>query len=417
MWKKVKNVLGEYAGIAPLLCIYVLYGFAQASGEFRVLFLESLGMTATECGRVLAASGLLTAFSRPLAGALADKLRSRRVVYIGALICWMAVLALMLLTQHARLAGFFLCAGIVPLISVFEPTTYGMVEASGVNATVQNSKLDFSLIRVCLSIGYSLINFLYTPIVERFGPTAPFVCTLVFAAVMLALSGSLRRFETVPEKKEEQPGRNKLRIGRLFQNYYLIAFVLLNFVSALGSNTQNYIYYLLNSVGLDGSLVGVAIGIRVVGEIIIMPLVPLLKRWISLPMMQALACVFRLLQMVLFVTCRNPVIILGGTVLNGFAAGVSLASTAVYLRMMAPEGLDTTTLSLSTVMMNLGSILVNLISGVVVDTLGIFAVYRFSFGFLLLWLILYFGTWAFGVYVLKKKPPMPMFIRKNQNNT
>ena len=412
MWKKVKNVLDEYAGIAPLLCIYVLYGFAQASGEFRVLFLESLGMTATECGRVLAASGLLTAFSRPLAGALADKLRSRRVVYIGALICWMAVLALMLLTQHVRLAGFFLCAGIVPLISVFEPTTYGMVEASGVNATVQNPKLDFSLIRVCLSIGYSVINFLYTPIVERFGPTAPFVCTLVFAAVMLALSGSLRRFETVPEKKGEQPGRNKLQIGRLFQNYYLIAFVLLNFVSALGSNTQNYIYYLLNSVGLDGSLVGVAIGIRVVGEIIIMPLVPLLKRWISLPMMQALACVFRLLQMVLFVTCRNPVIILGGTVLNGFAAGVSLASTAVYLRMMAPEGLDTTTLSLSTVMMNLGSILVNLISGVVVDTLGIFAVYRFSFAFLLLWLALYFGTWAFGVYVLKKKPPMPMFVRK-----
>jgi len=80
---------------------------------------------------------------------------------------------------------------------------------------------------------------------------------------------------------------------------------------------------------------------------------------------------------------------------------------------MAPEGLDTTTLSLSTVMMNLGSILINLVSGVIVDTLGIFAVYRFSFGFLLLWLVLYFGTWAFGVYVLKKKPPMPMFIHKD----
>ena len=413
MWKKIKGVAGEYAGIAPLLSIYIIFGFAQASNEFRVLFLESLGMSATECGRILAVSCLLTAVSRPLAGALADKLRSRRVVFMSSLLLWMAVLVLMLCTQHVRVAGFLLCAGIVPLLSVSEPVTYGMIEASGVNATLMNPKLDFSLIRVCLSAGYSLINFLYTPIVNRFGPTAPFVCTLIFAAAMLAFSGSMRRFETVPEKKEEKVGRNKLQIGRLFRNYYLITFVLLNFVMALGSHTQNYIYYLIDAIGLDGSLVGVAIGIRVVGEIIIMPLVPLMKRRISLPMLQALACVFRMLQMVLFITCRNPVIILGGTVLNGFAAGVSLASTAVYLRMMAPEGLDTTTLSLSTVMMNLGSILINLVSGVIVDTLGIFAVYRFSFAFLLLWLVLYFGTWAIGVCVLKKKPPMPMFIRKN----
>ncbi len=412
MWKRVKTTFVEYAGIAPLLSIYVIYGFAQASGEFRVMFLESLGMTATECGRVLALSGLLTAVSRPLVGALADKLRSRRIVYIGSLLAWMLILVLMLSTQHVRLAGFLLCAGIVPLLSVSEPATYGMIEASGVNATLQNPKLDFSLIRVCLSIGYSLINFLYTPIVNRFGPTAPFACTLLFAAALLYLSGTMRRFETMPERKAQQDDRGKLQFGRLFQNYFLMAFVLLNFVLSLGSHTQSYLYYLIDAIGLDGSLVGVAIGIRVIGEIIIMPLVPFLKRWISLPMLQVLACVFRILQMILFIFCKNPIIILCGTVLNGFAGGVSLASTAVYLRMMAPEGLDTTTLSISTAMSNVGGIAINLLGGIIVDTLGVFSLYRLSLGFLFLWLVLYFGTWAFGIYVLKKKPPMPMFIRK-----
>lgn len=412
MRNKLKSAVIPYTGIASLLAVYVIFGFAQASNEFRVLFLESLGMTATECGQILAASSLLTALSRPLAGALADKLRSRRIVYIGAVISWMIVLALMLLTQHLRLAGFLLCAAIVPLLSISEPVTYGMIEAAGVNATLQNPNLDFSLIRVCLSAGYSLINFLYTPIVNRFGPTAPFLCTVVFAAIMLASSSTLGRFETAPSKKRQQTSGNKLELGRLFKNYYLITFVLLNFIMAMGSHTQNYMYYLLDAIGLDGSLVGVAIGIRVVGEIIIMPLVPLLKRRISLPMLQALACLFRMLQMLLFVTCKNPYIIMGGTVLNGFAAGVSLASTAVYLRMMAPEGLDTTTLSLSTVMMNLGSIIINLVSGIIVDSLGIFSLYRFSLGFLFLWLALYFGTWAFGVYVLKKTPPVPMFVQR-----
>lgn len=397
--------------IGALLAIYVLFGFAQASNEFRLLFLEEQGLTATECGRVFAAASLLAAVSRPLAGALADKLRSRRIVCIGMLTAWIAVLALLLLTKNVRIASFALCAGIVPLLSICEPVTYGMIEASGVNATLRNPKLDFSFIRVCLSAGYSAINFLYTPIVDRFGPSAPFACTVLFAALMLALSGSLRNFESVSEEKKKEARKEKLQFGRLFENYFLMAFVLLSFISALGSHTGSYLYYLLDEVGLDGSMVGVAIGIRVMGEIIIMPLVPLLKKRISLPMIPALSCGFRLLQMILFLTCRNPYVILGGTILNGFAAGVSLASTAIYLRMMAPEGLDTTTLSLNTVMTNFGSIVINLVSGVLIDARGIYAVYRMSVGFLVLWLVLYFGTWVFGTRVLKKTPPMPMLIR------
>lgn len=415
MSKKSKSSVVSKSGITSLLAIYVLFGFAQASNEFRVLFLEEQGMTATECGQILALASLLSAISRPLAGALADKIRSRRVICIGALISWMAIIAAMLLTKNVRIASFILCAGIVPLISISEPVTYGMIEASGVNATIQNPKLDYSLIRVCTSIGYSVINFAYTPIVNRFGPSAPFFCTIIFAAGILAFSGSLRQFETVPEEKRKEAkeaGPNKLKFGRLFENYYLMVFVGLSFISALGSHTQSYLVYLLDAVELDTALVGTAIGIRVVGEIIIMPLVPLLRKKISLPMMQALACLFRMMQMVLFITCRNPYIIMGGTILNGFAAGISLSSTAIYLRMMAPEGLDTTTLSLNTVMTNVGSILINLVSGAIIDSMGIFAVYRLSLGVMVLWMVLYFGTWVFGVRVLKKEPPVPMFVQK-----
>ena len=409
---RLKN--GQTSGIAALLTIYVLFGFAQASNEFRVIFLEGQGLSATECGQILALSSLLSAVSRPLAGALADKLRSRRVVCIGALVLWIAVLAAMLFMQHIRIAGFILCAGIIPLLSISEPVTYGMIEASGVNAAMTNPKLDYSLIRVCLSVGYSVINFMYTPIVNRFGPSAPFACTVIFAALMLVFLGGLRKFVTVSEEGRKEARKEKLQFRRLFDNYFLMVFVVLNFILALGSHTQNYMYYLIDAVGLDGSMVGVAIGIRVMGEIIIMPLVPLLKKRISLPMMQAIACGFRILQMILFITCRNPYIILGGTVLNGFSAGISLASTAVYLRMMAPPGLDTTTLSLNTVMTNVGSIVINLASGVIVDTLGIFSVYRISLVCLLLWLALYFGTWVFGTRVLKKVPPTPMLIRRER---
>lgn len=413
-FKNKQDIKTPKSGIASLLIIFVLFGLAQASNEYRVLFLQDQGLSATECGWILATASLLSAISRPLAGALADKLRSRHVVCIGALLSWIAVLALMLFTQNIRIANFILCAGIVPLLSISEPVTYGMIEASGVHATVMYPKLDYSLIRVCLSIGYSSINFLYTPIINHFGSAAPFYCTLIFSLGMLLFTGSVRRFETSEEEiRRQKVSENKLEFRRLFSNYFLIAFVLLNFLYALGAFTSNYLIYLLNEVGLDGSLVGTSSGIRVLGEIITMPLIPFLKKKISLPMLQAIAGGFVILQVILYLVWHNPYVILCVTLLNGISCGITLSTTAVYLRQMAPEGLDTTTLSLSTTMNCFGAIITNLVGGIVVDTFGIFTFYRISLICLLLWLFLYFGTWVFGTKVLKKTPPVPMFIQKS----
>ena len=399
--------------IVSLIVIYILFGLAQASNEFRVLFLENQGLNAAQCGLVLAAGSLLSAISQPLAGALADKLRSRRIVYIGSVSLWMALIILLLTLGHVRVAGFVLCAGFVPLVSIGDPVTYGMIEAGGVNASLKYPKADFSLIRVTLSAGYCAINFLYTPIVKRFGPSAPFACTVLFLLGLLALSGRMRRFETQAEDKRGKAGiSRKLGLRRLFKEYYLISFVLLNFLMALGTMTTSYMVYLLEATGMDTALVGAASGLRVVGELLIMPLIPRIKRRVSLPMLQAVAVGCCALQLLLYLVCKNPHVILGVVVLGGFCWGISLGTSAVYLRSMAPEGLDTTTLSLSTAMTNLGAIVIGLAGGTVIERMGIFALYRMALGCLILWFVLYFGTWCFGKYVLKKTPPVPMFKSK-----
>lgn len=396
--------------ILSLIAIYVIFGLAQASNEFRVLFLEGQGLSAAECGRVLAAGSLLSAISRPMAGVLADKLRSRRVVYIGSVILWMVLIVLLLTAGHIRVAGFALCAGFVPLVSIGDPVTYGMIEAGGVNASLKYPRLDFSLIRVTLSVGYCVINFLYTPIVKRFGPSAPFACTVVFLLGLLVLSGRMRRFETVEENRSKGGINRKLGLGRLFREYYLIAFVLLNFLVALGTMTTSYMVFLLEELGMDVSLLGMATGIRVLGELLIMPLLPKIKRRVSLPMLQAVSAGCCALQLLLYLVCKNPYVILGVVMLGGFCWGISLGTSAVYLRKMAPEGLDTTTLSLSTAMTNLGAIVIGLAGGAIIERMGIFALYRMALGCLILWFVLYFGSWYFGKYVLKKTPPVPMFL-------
>lgn len=393
--------------IVALFSIYVIYGLAQASNEFRTLFLKEQGMTATECGRVLATASLLTVFAGPLASALADKLRSRRKVYLISGSLWLLSLVALLLVGQYNIAGFLMCAGIMPLISVFDPITYNMIEASGVNASMMVQKLDFSIIRVALSIGYCLINFAYTPLVSRFGPAMPFTCTAVLVVVLLILSGTLKAFET-EQRAEVLKEKKQLNVKRIFTNYYLMSFLILGLILAMGSSSGSYLVYLMNEIGMDTALVGTASGIRVAGEILMMLSLTLVKKKVSVPLLQAVAVCISMAQMIIYMTVREPYIILAALALGGAAGGITIGTRAVYLRSLAPEGLDTLTITLFSSVNSAGHVVMSLLGGIIVDNQGVFALYTISLIFMAIWVVMYLGSWAFGKYVLKKEPPMPM---------
>lgn len=394
--------------ITALIAIYLVYGLAQASNEFRILFLKNQGLTATECGRVLAAASLLCVFAGPIASALADKLRSRRIVYMISSSLWIiSVIGLLFLGKY-KVAGFVLCAGFIPLISVFDPITYNMIEASGVNASMKVEKLDFSIIRVCLSIGYCLINFAYTPLVVRFGPAFPFACTGVFVIILLILSPSLRVFETETASRSGAE-KKKLEPGRLFKSYYLVTFLALCFIQALGSCSGSFLIYLMDEIGMDQALVGTASGIRVVGEIILLLLMPFIKKKLSLPFLQAVAICMSLIQLVLCLTAKSPAQVFAALAVGGSSVGIMLGSRALYLRALAPEGLDTLTITLYSTMFSVGNIVMNFFSGSIVDRSGVHALYRLSIVFYLIWMVVFFGSWIIGKYVLKKEPVIPLF--------
>ena len=398
--------------LISLIAVFTVYGLAQAIQEYRVLLLSSQGLSAAECGYVLAATCLLVAIARPVSGALADKLRSRRGIFIVTSIMWIVIMLVLVFFSHIRIANFVLCAGVIPLMGICNNAQYGMVEAEGVMACAKSGKIDYSLIRMCLSIGFCGINFLYTPIVNRFGIRAPFLCTAVWVVVLLILGVSQKSFGKDDSIPADRP-KEKLNFGALFKNYFLIAFVLASFFQYLGGSTNSYLVYLLREVGIDESMVGTASGIRVAGEILIMPFVPLIKRKVSLPMLQMIACGFQVVQMVVCIFCRTPWILVGIIICSGLSGGITLATTALYLRQMAPEGLTTTTMSLCAITQNLGSVLSSLLGGIIIESLGIFSMYRIALCCLLIWFAIYIGSWWFGCHVLKKKPPLPMFLKNS----
>jgi len=226
--------------------------------------------------------------------------------------------------------------------------------------------------------------------------------------VLFLFSGTLRGFETETEKAEGTSGQ-KLEIRRLFSSYFLVTFLILGLIQSVGLSNGSYLVFLMNERNMDTSLIGTAGGIRVVGEIVIMLSLPFIKRFVSLPLLQVVATSINIIQLSIYLTSRNPAVILAALALGGAATGITLGSRAVYLRSLAPEGLDTLTITLFSSMHAIGSVIMNLLGGVIIDTYGIYALYRLSLIFIIAYIVLFFATWAFGVKVLKKEPPLPLF--------
>lgn len=228
----------------------------------------------------------------------------------------------------------------------------------------------------------------------------------LFVVVLLLLSGSLKTFETEPVRAVKE--KKKLELSRLFKNYYLVTFLVLALILSLGSSTGPYLVYLMKEINMDTTLVGTASGIRVVGEIVIMISLTFIKRRISIPLLQAIAVTITLSQVVIYMTVKNPAVIMAALILGGVSSGIVLGTRAVYLRTLAPEGLDTLTITSYSSVHALGSMIMSLAGGIIIDKSGVFTLYRISVVFIVSWLVLYFALWIFGKYVLKKEPPMPM---------
>ena len=57
---------------------------------------------------------------------------------------------------------------------------------------------------------------------------------------------------------EEAP-MEKVRFSRLFQNYYLMVFLIINILICIPSNCSSFMVYLLEEINADTSLVGIVI--------------------------------------------------------------------------------------------------------------------------------------------------------------
>lgn len=405
--------------IMPLQAMDMLFGMSQAVFAFRVLFLQTYGLNATAAGVVLCLASIIGAFTPSIGGLLADKFRSKHRVFIICLAGSAVVTSFVPLSATVNFVGTILAVILVPMMTIFMPPCMNMLESSSVNATYHYPGTEYSHLRIFMSLGFTVANLLYTPLVKLFGINSIFYVCLFYYVSLLLLSGTLRQFETTPgEIPEEALGAKPVRqlnVSRILKNYYLTIFLVINIAFSMSQSCNSFISYLLQKLHIEMAMTGVAAGIRVVGELIVLLLLPQAKKRLSLPLLQILACCLFMAEQLLYPVCRSIVAIVFVEILGGMGWGIAIGSAILYVRSMAPRGLETSTISFWTAGTSIGGVIAMLVCGRIIDTSGIYGIYRFAFFSELFWLAVFAGSYGIGKYMLHIEPPVSLLpIRKPQ---
>lgn len=398
-----------------LMLINLFFGMTEALLTLRTTFLSINGMSPSQIGVIFSVTNIIGTVAPLVGGALADRYFSRYQVFLVSLFGYAAVMTFMPLSAEISIGSGILSMILMPMIQMFHPVGSAMIATSSINAACsEEERVDYSMFRIWMSIGYTAANFLYTPLISMLGINAPFYVAFLFFASIFLLRKAVRTFETAPAvscgtvPKEAAVNKKKLNFSGIFKNYYIMVFLVINIIFSAASNCFTYLSYVLEENGVDKSHIGTVAAIKVLGEVIIMLLIPRIKQYLSLSGLQLLAGIFLSMELLLMQFAKTLPSLALVEMVGGLGNGIAFCTAGLYVRTMAPKGLEATAFSLWTMGTSLGGIILALICGQIVDRYGVLANYWFGFGLEITWVALFLLSFLFGKWVLKKKNVMPM---------
>ncbi len=384
------------------------YGCAAATIGFHVLLLQSQGLPASTVGIVMSVNAALSAIAPPIWGLVADKLRSRYKVFLISAMAAALLSGFIAVSTSIRIMGIVISAFLIPIMSFFRMPGFSMLDAMAMGACQQIKGVEFSSIRVWRSIGMSGMSMLYSLLTEKAGVEIVFVGFAVCSMLVFLMRKNLCQFEPVGRKSIPL---KDMQISRLFKNYYLSVFLILNLLLMVPLNCYQFLAFLITDIGGDTSVIGLIGGIRTAANVLVMFAAPHLKRKVGMPVMMMMASGLFMLEAMLFQLCNSTFSILLICMLGGAAMGLNFATGVNYISLMAPKGLEATSISLYAIGAPTMGIIASVAGGQIITYFGSRAIFLFAFGAVCLWLIIFLLSFYVGRHIFKKEPPVPLLLR------
>lgn len=358
----------ESGYLEPKAFYFFYYAALAALAPYLVLYFRSLGLSGSAIGILSAIPPLVALFVSPVWSALADRHGAHRLVLViaaaGALVFGYAI---------SLVQGLAALVILVAVYAAFRAPAVALADNSVLVLLGAHKEL-YGRQRLWGAIGWGLAAPLVGELSQRWGLHWAF-----YTYIPLSL-GCLVFAWLLPNNQPASRVSIWHGVTELFRRPGWVVFLVAMFLAGIGSSANsNFLFLHLQDMGGTRSLMGIALTVGSISEIIVFSFVGRwLRTWGSRRML-ALSLAASTLRLLLYSLIPSPLWVLPIQLFHGLAFSLLWSAGVAYADSLAPSGLGATAQAFFGAMQaGLAVVVGSILGGIIYDAAGSAALFRWS---------------------------------------
>lgn len=201
-----------------LFFYFFIYMGNAVYGTFIPLYFQDIGFTPSQIGTLLGIGPLVAILAQPVWGTVSDRARTKNRVLLLLIAGSGATMLLYPLSNQFVYLSVLIC-----VFTFFQTPIFAVSDAVTLEALDKRKQGNFSLIRLCGTVGFALMSIIFGLIAQK-------RVDLLFSVYAMILAISFLFVLRFPLIAGHQSNSRKMRIWVLFRNRKLMMYLAANFV-------------------------------------------------------------------------------------------------------------------------------------------------------------------------------------------
>ena len=353
------------------LAYFIYWAGAAAILPYISVYYESVNLKGTQIGQLSSIPFFVSMVSSILLAFLSDVSKKHKLILR---LCAAAMIAVMALYPAAR--SFLAFLPIVFMYSIINAPFTSIMDQT--TLTALENPADYGKIRVGGSIGWGIMVLVTGFLVDKLnrGYGIIFYICIIFLVIFLINTIGMPQGHKIEVKPEERP--NIKMIGEMLRQPGMLPVLLLIAIWGIGESAiGNFLFLHIKSLGGSSTLMGIALSISLVGEIVAFSIANKILAKIGPGKMMLLSFLVLFAWLFGLSLIRNPIAIPFFQVFGGAGYALIQSGSVAFVNERAPKQLGTTAQAIrGGVLSGLGVGTGALISGVIYEASGSVVLFR-----------------------------------------
>jgi PPP family 3-phenylpropionic acid transporter len=353
------------------VAFFLFWGGAAAVLPYITLYYESIGLSGRQIGQLSSIPFFVGLASSVTFGFLSDVSRRSKLLLR---ICVVGIVAVLFFFPRAR--TFVALVPVVLLYSILHAPTNPILDQTTLHVLEDPRK--YGRIRMGGSLGWGMMVLAAGFLIDNLGAGLPviFYLNILFMALFFFVVGFLP--DVQKQKKEDRAEVSLRKLGEMILMPGFLGVFLLIIIWGIGeASISNFLFLHIKHLGGSSALMGTALSISLVGEIVTFSFANKVQEKIGEFRMILLAFIVLFTWLTGLYLIKDPNMIPFFQIFGGAGYALMHSGSVAYVNRRAPKGMGTTAQGLrGGVYAGLGNGVGTLISGALYEFFGSGAMYR-----------------------------------------